>query len=211
MSRNTGVINKLKHFVPFHVLRILYSALILPYFNYYILTWGNSSKTVLDKVNIVQKRVIRIINNAGFRAHTNDLFYNCKILKISDLYLYSLGIFMFELKNDNLPHVFAPLFQRNFILHSHSTRQANHYHLPQTRTVFANSTFTFTGPKFWNSLNNQLVDSPSLNSFKRKLKLYLLERYNAGSYWWLQKKNCYLFFFSVIWCLFYVFICVMIM
>ena len=177
LSRNSGVMNKLKPFVPSHVMFILYSALILPYLNYCVLAWGNSSITLIDRINVVQKRVLRIVNNVGFRAHTNELFYNCNILKISDLHLYNLGIFMYELSQGNLPDVFAPLFQRNYTLHSYPTRQTYHFHLPRTRTAFANNIFTFTGPKFWNSLNKELVNNPSINCFKRKLKYYLLERY----------------------------------
>ena len=138
--------NKMKPLVPPHVMLLLYSTLILPYLNYCILAWGNSSITLMDKVNVVQKRAVRIINNVGFLAHTNMLFYNCNILKISDLHLYNIGIFMYELSKDNLPDVCVPLFQRNDTIHSYPTRQSNHFHLPRTRTVYANKTIIFTGP-----------------------------------------------------------------
>ena len=77
----------------------------------------------MDKVNVVQKRAIRIINNVGFIAHTNMLFYNCNILKISDLHLCNIGIFIYELSKDNLPDAFVPFFfQRNNTIHSYPTR-----------------------------------------------------------------------------------------
>ena len=72
---------------------------------------------------------------------------------------------MYELSKDNLPDNFVPFFQRNNTIHSYPTRRSNHFHLPRTRTVFANKTIIFTGPKFWNSLNNELVEGPSINSF----------------------------------------------
>ena len=131
----------------------------------------------MNKVNVVQKRAVRIINNVGFLAHTNMLFYKCNILKISDLHLYNIGIFMYELSKDNLPDAFVPFFQRNNTIHSYPTRQSNHFHLPRTRTVFANKTIIFTGPKFWNSLYNEIVESPSINSLKRKLRCFLLSKY----------------------------------
>ena len=40
LSRNSGVMNKLKPFVLPHVMLLLYSTLILPYLNYCILAWG---------------------------------------------------------------------------------------------------------------------------------------------------------------------------
>ena len=43
ISRNIGVMNKLKHFVPTRVLHTLYCTLVLPYLNYGILIWGDVS------------------------------------------------------------------------------------------------------------------------------------------------------------------------
>ena len=40
LSRNTGILNKLKHFFPTHILQSIYSSLISPYLNYGILAWG---------------------------------------------------------------------------------------------------------------------------------------------------------------------------
>ena len=56
MSRNIGIINKLKHFVPKRILLSLYYTLVMPYLNYGILAWGNSCKTYLNKLLKLQKR-----------------------------------------------------------------------------------------------------------------------------------------------------------
>ena len=66
ISRNTGILNKLKHEFPTHILLSLYNTLILPYLNYGILAWGNGTKAQLEKLLIIQKRAIRNINHAGF-------------------------------------------------------------------------------------------------------------------------------------------------
>ena len=47
ISRNIGMINKLKFFVPERILRTLYCTLVLPYINYGILIWGQACKTYL--------------------------------------------------------------------------------------------------------------------------------------------------------------------
>ena len=63
LSRNTGVIRRLKSTLPKSILLILYSTLILPYINYGVLAWGKSLITQLDKIFLAQKRVIRTICN----------------------------------------------------------------------------------------------------------------------------------------------------
>ena len=90
ISRNIGVINRLKLYLPQSSLFMLCSSLILPYLNYGLLVWGNTHHTLLERVVLLQKRVIHIICNAPIRSHTDPLFFLNNILKIKDLYLFSL-------------------------------------------------------------------------------------------------------------------------
>ena len=87
LSRNTGIINKLKLFLTTKVLLTIYTSLISPYLNYGILAWGNCNKVLLDKLLIIQKRAMRFIHHVGYFSHTKELFCKSKILKVSDLYL----------------------------------------------------------------------------------------------------------------------------
>ena len=65
ISRNIGMLTKLKHFVPVN---------ILPDINYGVLIWGNTSKIYLDKIFKLQKWAIRMISNSRYRSHTGPLF-----------------------------------------------------------------------------------------------------------------------------------------
>ena len=47
ISRNIGIIYKLKSYFPHSTLLMLYSTMILPYLNYGILAWGNSNKHIV--------------------------------------------------------------------------------------------------------------------------------------------------------------------
>ena len=106
LSRNTGILNKLKHYFPCHILQSIYSTLISPYLNYGILAWGNANKLSLDALFRIQKRAVRNINHAGFLSHTIHHFHQNRILKLTDLFHYNVGIFMFQLSNNELPDVF---------------------------------------------------------------------------------------------------------
>ena len=86
---------------------------------------------------------------------------------------------MFNYNTNNLPSVFDNLFVSNERIHNYPTRRSNQYHLPLLRTIRAQNTFVFTGPKFWNSLDGSLKESPSFLSFKRKLKLFLIGPYKT--------------------------------
>ena len=158
-------------------MKSLYSTLVVSHMNYGILAWGNCNTTLIDRIFKIQKRAVRVINQAGFYSHTNPLFFKNKILKIADIHLFQLGIFMFQLSKDELPGIFACMFQRNNLIHTYPTRQKDSYHLPRTRTLFAQRSIAFEGPRFWNDLPHEVVQSTSLNIFKRKLKTMLLNSY----------------------------------
>ena len=123
LTRNSGTLNKLKH-------------LISPSLNYGILAWGNTTTILLDALFRIQKRAIRIINHAGFLSHTNNLFHQKRILKITDLFNYNVGIFMYNLSAGELPDVFLHMFRRNSVVHNYPTRQRDAFHLPRTLTIF---------------------------------------------------------------------------
>ena len=66
VSRNIGVMNKLKHSIPARILHSLYCTLILPYLSYGILIWGKTCKSYLDKLIKLQKWAIRTISNSHY-------------------------------------------------------------------------------------------------------------------------------------------------
>ena len=178
ISRNIGIINKLKFHFPPSTLLTLYSSLILPYLNYGILAWGNTQQTSLNRLLLLQKKSLRIIYNSAICSHADPLFIDSKLLKIGDLYQFNLGQFMYNYNRETLPHVFNDMFPKNQSIHSYPTRRSNELHLPLCRTVFAQNTFIYNGPKLWNSLNDDIKASPSLNTFKNKLKSFLLKSYS---------------------------------
>ena len=158
---------------------MLYSSLILPYLNYGILAWGNTHNFLLDKIVILQKKSLRTICNIPARSHTDPLFFKHKILKIKDLYSFQLGQFMYKFNNNSLPVIFDSMFLKNQSFHNYPTRQSNEFHLPRVRTLLAQNTFLYSGPKFWNSLHNEIKNARSLSSFKYKLKALLLKPLNV--------------------------------
>ena len=177
ISRNTGILYKLKHDFPKQILLSLYTTLILLYLNYGILAWGNGTKTQQEKILTIQKRAIRNINHVGFLSHTRPLFLKNKLLRIDDIHVYNLGIFMHKLSVGEIPVEIAELFDKNSTIHSYPTRQSTLFHLPRTRTLFAQKTVIYTGPKLWIDLPKVIIESTSLYTFKRKLKCHLLKKY----------------------------------
>ncbi len=68
--------------------KIMYYSLIYPYLSSGIHLWGTTYKTCLEKLIVLQKKAVRIIANADFRAHSSllPLFRHLGILPHSKLH-----------------------------------------------------------------------------------------------------------------------------
>ena len=86
VSRSIGVLNRLKKFLPITILRILYNALILPHFQFSILTWGLNP----GRINKLQKRAIRVITNSKYNAHVEPLLKRLNLLRLTDIFKMNL-------------------------------------------------------------------------------------------------------------------------
>ena len=86
---------------------------------------------------------------------------------------------MFQLTHNEIPYTcsLATIFSRNINVHSYSTRQASHYHIPFTRIHLAQKSIKYDGPKLCNSLNTPLTNHKNLNSFKYNFKRLILNNY----------------------------------
>ena len=125
LSRNIGIMNKLKYFIPGRILYSLYCTFILPYVNYGILIWGNTCKVYLDKLIKLQKWPIRTISNSHYRSHTQPLFAKHNILKVNDMYSLELGVFMYKYSTNDLPGIFNDFFTKRSDIHGYQTRHVN--------------------------------------------------------------------------------------
>ena len=55
LAKNVGIINKLRNYLDFHMLKQLYYTLIYPYLNYGLASWGTAYKTRLNKICTISR------------------------------------------------------------------------------------------------------------------------------------------------------------
>ena len=101
LVKTVGVLNILKT-LPLNIIRIIYNAMILPHLNYEILAWGYQAK----RLNLIQKRAVRILTVSKYNSHTEPLFEQTNILKVSDIYTLNEMKLYYKLINKQLPQYF---------------------------------------------------------------------------------------------------------
>ena len=80
--------------MPHNVLKTLHYTLIQSHLTYGVQAWGNGN--IVIKLQTLLKRALRIINNKGYRSHTDPIFRSENILKITDIHNVHVSLFMFD-------------------------------------------------------------------------------------------------------------------
>ena len=168
LSKAIGIIYKLStDGAPKSVLTMLYYSLAYPYINYNVSSYAGTFNSHLNRILLLQKRLVRIINRSAYLEHTDKLFFETKILKIHDVYKLNVGLFMFDNSRSDL-------YTRN---HTYDTRHRNDLLQNRARLSITQNSIDVIGPSTWNSIPERIRSLPSRNSFKSQYKSYLISQY----------------------------------
>ena len=198
ISKAIGIMYKIRSFVNRKILLNLYYALVYPHLLYAIQTWGFAFDNNINKIEILQRKVIRMLtfndNIYGFFGPSVDvssLFRELELLKIKEIFELRLAQFIYDCTNGLSPLKFINWFTLNVDIHSHASRgnyNIQNYNNEPTKTTnlfrlggrtsyYGLKSIKSYGPKIWNEFPNCIRNSKSQKLFSRSLKTYLLTRY----------------------------------
>ena len=175
LSRNVGILHRLKHQLPFHVLKMLFQTLIQSYLSYGSLAWGFD----VGPLGTIQKKAMRAITHSKYNSHTEHSFKSLKVLKLGDMFLLKCLKFYFNLKNNEVPHYFTTIFEPT---HHYETRQDATFLNRGTRTVRAERCLRMKILEIDAGYDRQVIDkvyTHSFEGFSNYAKTYLLNTYNT--------------------------------
>ena len=178
LSRAAGLLSDIQHYVPKFILRTIYFSIFNLHLIYTCQIWGQKENTI-KKLSEIQDIAIHIISFKDKNYPTNELYYNNKILKITD-YIKLLNCLFVKsiLSNNHLP-IFENVFKKASKTHSYSTRHAtkNSVLLPQPQTDhYEQFPITYQAASTWNDLQNKL-DIDMLEESNSKVKTALVQLY----------------------------------
>ena len=180
LSQACGFTARLRHFVDQQCLRTLYYGHAYSHLQYAILAWGSSTKTRLNKLNVLHNRLIRLMSLHGplrdFTFTNNELYKSSNILKFHDVFDLELAKFMHRAVNNALPTSLTNYFTR--YQHSYSLRstRTDPFMINRSNTASYGRWITTAGIKLWRDIDNE-VKSLSYYSFKKEYKKQLLANY----------------------------------
>ena len=80
IAKNVSVMNRGKHLLNSHALHSLYCTLIMPYLNYCCEAWGNTYKSRIHPLHMLQTKGIGICKHEGYLSHARPIFHYFKTL-----------------------------------------------------------------------------------------------------------------------------------
>ena len=162
-------LRRVKHYVSNETMKKLYYSLIHSHLNYGNVIWGNAQKKYLNQIIVLQKKAIRIVNNATYNAHTNPLFLQSNVLPLSGIHFLQVSEIMHQLNVEMLPQNLSNCFLQHTHTHPHNLRSNNAYRIPRAVNEISHRSLFIEGHTTWNQLPNE-IKLLNKHQFRTKVK-----------------------------------------
>ena len=194
MSRNIGILYKVKNILPQKAMQILFHSFIQSHLNHCSLIWGLGTKNSLKKLFVCQKKAIRTLipgyvnyyynkNTDQPPTHTKETFTKLNIMTIHSLILKNLLIFMNKIHN--FPHLMPQPILALFTSHHPDTD--NPRATISSRLTSVVNSIIIKGPRLYNEITEEAAEANSpfltdtINRYKNTVKSYLLAMQSKDS------------------------------
>ena len=113
LATTAYAIARIKNTVPNQIKLQTYNSLFKCHLEYCLPIWGGCSKSSIRSIVKIQKQVIRNVASTKYNSHTDPIFRKLKIIKFTDLYIYSMVVFMFQIGLKMHPPVVNKIFTKS--------------------------------------------------------------------------------------------------
>ncbi|MCP4489717.1 MAG: reverse transcriptase family protein, partial [Gammaproteobacteria bacterium] len=200
ISRNAGVMYKLKGLVPSSVLKMLYNSFIQSHVYYCSPVWGTGSYNSIKSLFSAQKKGIRAANSdfQNYRynkdtkeppSHTKGIFNTLEILSLPNLIAKTCLCLMHKVYMNVAPKRIVEMF--DIINCTKPRRDPQYFCTPYNRLRKTDYSIVFKGPKLYNKIvheiNNTLphnvpqLQNKFMDPFKANITKYLLSAQKLGT------------------------------
>jgi hypothetical protein len=149
--------------------KVIYHALVQSKLNYGLEFWGGAYTNKLKPALILQKKIIRIINQKNKMEHSYPLFVHLNILPLQHLYVYKV-LRLFYIMSGNKPNLSGSFLRFNL-------RKGKVNLIKPNLTIFKRC-FVYMGPKVYNMLPDCIKEEKGSKAFLHRTRKWLLAEKN---------------------------------
>ena len=186
LSRAAGMLCKIRHYVDFDTLKMVYYGIFASILNYGSLIWGQHSR-IVNRLQTIQNRAIKYMTFKPKRTTVLPLFKKSEILNLEDYVVLQNCLFAHDCINDKLP---TPLLDDRimFVETSGNTRAERLNQLVNFRTktvLYGSNSIKSRAVKAWNDVNTELhhlkLQDESKSICKKRIYEHLLNKYPGSN------------------------------
>lgn len=170
LAKVAGIIGHCRSLLPTKVKIQIYHALFGSQINYCHLVWGTTTKSNVNKLITLQKKIIRFIANVPYDTHAEPLYLSYNIMKVSCIYDYRL---LFSYAFSTLEFIaflsqLANLTERESVF---DVRRREFWKVPHFRTNYALQSLAHNLPTLLNNIVMNRIDIHCIT--KKTLRTFL--------------------------------------
>lgn len=168
LSSKLGLIKHLRPVLPANALKSLYSAIVVPVFDYCDVVWGNADDGLMDKIQRMQHRGARILTSSRAFCRVTPLYQQLGWARIRDRVKYHKATLVYKSLHGLAPSYLSRGFTE--VQHGYQTRHTASAHTlraPFPKLATFKRSFVYSGAQLWNSLPPRVRGAESLGTFKR--------------------------------------------
>ena len=173
----SGLLWRIRNCLTLETKLLYYNSYVLPKIDYCLNAWGHCSKTQMDRIFKLQKRIIRIIANDTV-TDINVLFKKYRVMSVYSRVKFQTAMLVFKCLNGIVPNYLQDSIQVSGLNHHYNLRSSGfNLMVPKPKTEMLRKCFSYAGPVTWNSLPEYIKEhvNSSLSVFKYHLKKYFNE------------------------------------
>lgn len=174
IGKKTSFLNRIGNFVSAYTRCIIYKSIIAPHFEYCATLLIGMGETQLGKLQVAQNRAMRVILQCSRYTKVEDMLQALQFMSVRQRLYYNVGVFIFKILNNMAPMALSNRLELVGSECDRQTRQAGNIVLTLRRTRSAQKSLFYEGIKMYNSLPTEIKQCVKIESFKRMLKVYIV-------------------------------------
>ena len=179
LNRANALLFKMRKYVSLKILRSIYFAIFDSYLSYCCLVWAQNYSTI-QRIIILQKKAIRIINFQPRNFHTSPLFKQNSILKFQDKICIENILFVSKSLNNLSPSIFNKWLSFSSDQYNYETSSSTLGNLMKRfyeTYRFGKYSITVSAVELWNKIQKQLKDMLLRDLSPNKIKTIVSDFY----------------------------------
>ena len=178
LTKYFSIFYNIRSFVDRRLARVIYHTCIQSKIKYGIEVYGSANETFLNKLQVIQNKLMKLLTKKERRYSTNLLHTELDILKVQDIHKHSVLQFVHKCKANKTISNFENYFTTRGEQHNRDLRNNNDLDQNRFAREHGRTTVQRIGSVYWNQLSDTLkVLDASQSVFKNSIFKYFVNKY----------------------------------